>query len=244
MISKGIFYVKDFFTMNRFKTRQELINQYGSYNGLDIDFNAVKIALAKKEIDFITNPNTDHVTIQKREEKNTRKEYYNDVKEKRKPEHIERFWAHKGANFNKNYWEIPFICTSEVRLRVLQWKIIHNIYPTNILLQKMKISDSNKCKTCGEIDYSEHFFFHCKQIKNIWKEIETIILYRTNKNIKLTMIDAMLGIQCLDGTNKNEIKWINEIILVGKMVISKFKYGMYKFPLELLTKELELRKLK
>ena len=107
----------------------------------------------------------------------------------------------------------------------------------------MKISDSNKCTTCGEIDYSEHFFYHCKQIKNLWKEIENIIRNRTKKTINLTMVDVMLGIRNHDSMTKTDMKWANEIILIGKMVISKYKYGSYKFPIELLTNELEIRKL-
>ena len=57
------------------------------------------------------------------------------------------------------------------------------------------------------------------------------------------MIDVMLGIQKHNNVNRIDIKWINEIIVVGKMVISKHKYGSYKFPIELLKNELRLRKL-
>ena len=243
MIARGIFYVKDFFVHNRLKTSQEIRNQYGSYNGLDIDFNAVKIALNNKEIETSFNHSTGF-NIKINTEKNVRKEYYNEIKAKREPSHVERFWNQKGANFDQTYWEIPFKSTSEVRLRVLQWKIIHNIYPTKILLQKMKISDSNKCTICEEIEYSEHFFYHCKQIKDLWKEIESIIRNRTKQNINLTMIDVMLGIRSHDRMTKSDMRWANEIILVCKMVISKYKYGSYKFPLELLINELEMRKLK
>ena len=46
-----------------------------------------------------------------------------------------------GLELNKDVWEISRLCTGETRLRVLQWKILHNICPTNILLCKMKIRD-------------------------------------------------------------------------------------------------------
>ena len=111
-------------------------------------------------------------------------------------------------------------------------------------MQKMKISDTNNCRSCGEIDYSEHFFFHCLDVKNIWKEIEDMILYRTGQQVKLTMIEVMLGIINHKKISKTDLKWVNHIILVGKMVISKYKYGPMKLPLEILSKELDLRKLK
>ena len=71
-----------------------------------------------------------------------------------------------------------------------------------------------------------------------------MILYRTKQNIKLTILDVMLGIISVKDMDKNDLRWVNQIILVGKMVISKFKYGPHKFPIELLKSELELRKLK
>ena len=134
-------------------------------------------------------------------------------------------------------------CTKEVRLRLLQWKIIHNIYPTKILLHKMKIEESPKCITCNEIDYSEHFFYECRQVKPVWNEIEKIIMVKIGKRINLKMRDVMLGIVGLEGVSKSILIEINHIILVGKLVISKFKYGNKKFSINLIKQELRFRKL-
>ncbi|XP_076468368.1 uncharacterized protein LOC143299124 [Babylonia areolata] len=41
-----------------------------------------------------------------------------------------------------------FSCFSETRLKEVQWKILHNIYPTSILLHKMEIMENNKCSIC------------------------------------------------------------------------------------------------
>ena len=52
------------------------------------------------------------------------------------------FWSRKfGLEIDEHIWSIPSLVTKETRLRVLQWKILHNIYPTNILLCKMKVRD-------------------------------------------------------------------------------------------------------
>jgi hypothetical protein len=56
--------------------------------------------------------------------------------------HGRDFWLRKfNVDLDENAWQIPHLVTKEVRLRELQWKINHNIYPTNILLQKMKATE-------------------------------------------------------------------------------------------------------
>eukprot|EP00745_Piridium_sociabile_P027238 TRINITY_DN4391_c0_g1_i5.p1 TRINITY_DN4391_c0_g1~~TRINITY_DN4391_c0_g1_i5.p1 ORF type:complete len:187 (-),score=10.40 TRINITY_DN4391_c0_g1_i5:433-993(-) len=56
------------------------------------------------------------------------------------------FWKRKlNIEMTDKHWNLVFNCTRETRLRVLQWKILHNIYPTNILLNKMGLSNSSQC---------------------------------------------------------------------------------------------------
>lgn len=40
-------------------------------------------------------------------------------------------------------WHIPKTVTRETKLLTLQWKILHKIYPTNILLQRMNLTQKN-----------------------------------------------------------------------------------------------------
>ena len=71
------------------------------------------------------------------------------------------FWKHK---LNVNLQD-PFIiaheCTKETRLKTLQFKFIHNIYPTNILLNKMGLVTTNNYFWCSEVDYIKHAFYQC-----------------------------------------------------------------------------------
>ena len=136
------------------------------------------------------------------------------------------FWLRKlNVVIDKSIWLIPHFATKESRLRELQWKIIHNIYPTNILLQKMKVTDTNKCSTCkDEIDYLEHFFFHCPPVKQFWIEIERFLLSMTGICTQLNVCDVLFGIRYVNLDEKNEIKnTINHVILIGKMCISIYK---------------------
>ena len=50
------------------------------------------------------------------------------------------FWKRKYDTDILNYFGIAVTASKESRLRLIHIKILHNIYPTNILLYKMKIN--------------------------------------------------------------------------------------------------------
>ena len=137
-----------------------------------------------------------------------------------------RFWKRKfNYDIDDKDWQMSFKYTDESRLRVLQWKILHNIYPTNILLCKMRVTENNFCSYCADtVDFIEHFFFFCPVVLKFWKDVEQFLLKRIGINVKLGITDVIFGIK-----DKNEIslesqrKDTNHIILIGKMCISIFK---------------------
>ena len=143
-----------------------------------------------------------------------------------------RFWRNKfGFDLDKDNWKKARQCTKETRLRVLQWKILHNIYPTNIMLCKMKIKDSQNCSYCrNEIDYIEHFFIHCPVVKAFWKEVSQYILTEFDVQIYLADINVLLGVW-LPGIDSLTVNRINHIVLVAKMCISIYKKTESKIPL-------------
>ena len=155
------------------------------------------------------------------------------------------FWNRKlQLNIEKKHWEIANKCTKEVRLRVLHWKIIQNIYPTNVLLKKMRVSNSEMCKFCPqEIDYIEHFFWECQVVKTLWKAIEQTIHFKIAIYIKLDLTDVLFG-YTKNNLNAFEKQELNHIILVGKMCISKYKYGKQFNILCILERELDIRNLR
>ena len=58
------------------------------------------------------------------------------------------FWHRKfKIEIDKHVRSLPLF-VSKTRLLVLQWKLLHNIYPTNILLCKMKERDDQMCSYC------------------------------------------------------------------------------------------------
>ena len=154
------------------------------------------------------------------------------------------FWMRK-YNFDiSNHYIISYNSTKESRLRLLHFKILHNIFPSNILLNRMGIKDSERCDYCGEIDVIEHMFVHCTRLKGFWSMVFNEIFSRTNLRIESTDQNILFGISKTDPpTISNNLKIINHIILIAKMCISKTKFGAVSnlfitFDLELTVTEL------
>ena len=160
--------------------------------------------------------------------------------------YAKRFWEH---NFNivivNNIWKLPLISSKESRLRELQWKILHNIYPTSILLSKMGLKDNNVCAFCdGNVDYIEHFFFYCPKINILWSYVADYFQIRFNIRITFTAEIVLLGLVnktdlCL---NREQWSFLNHLIMIGKMCISKYKYGTPCNLNVMLYRELQLRR--
>ena len=62
----------------------------------------------------------------------------------------------------ENIYMIGRCCTSDNKIKDLQYKVLHRYLPTNDLLYKMEISASNKCSFC-ELYRKDinHLFFEC-----------------------------------------------------------------------------------
>ena len=61
-----------------------------------------------------------------------------------------------GFELNSDTWSNLFVGMKEIKLIHLQWKILHNIFPTNIILKKIGLRQSEICDFCDENDVVEH----------------------------------------------------------------------------------------
>ena len=72
----------------------------------------------------------------------------------------------------KAFYELPFKVTVENKLRSFQFKLIHNIIPTNLSLYKMTIKDSPRCNRClFQNETLFHMFCECPDVKIFWKDV-------------------------------------------------------------------------
>ncbi len=185
-------------------------------------YNALKIALSKSTVHDEERAHTvDGIEV----ENVTKTVLRNVLMKTTGHEDIKQtYWEnkfHQHFDWDKVY-SISFVIMQDSRARELQWKILQAIYPTKVLLCRMKIENSEKCNFCQAVDLIEHFLAECPYISTLWKKVESIISVRLQKKIELNTSQRMLG-YCVQTFEKH--KWINRLIIVAKLCISKYKYG-------------------
>ena len=156
---------------------------------------------------------------------------------------ILNMWKRKfDIDIENEHWLVPTLATRETRLRILQWKCLHNIYPTNVHLFKMKLKNTETCEWCEEIDHSDHAFFYCNKMKPLWNEIENYFSAKTKNIHRIKKQDVMFGILKYQTDLKiKHLNLLNQLILIGKLTISKFRYGNRSDLIYMLHRELMLR---
>ena len=171
-----------------------------------------------------------------------RKYFYNLLRHEGTPLCISRWKRQYNIDINKSHWA-TVNDLKETKLRALAWKVLHNIFPTNILLYKMKLSPSQNCLTCGEIDFVEHFFFNCVKVKPLWNEISKDINVSLGVSVIIKESDVLLGLEKSNRFSSSIHRAINYRIAIGRMVISKFRYGKARNIFEIYETECRLRQL-
>ena len=92
-----------------------------------------------------------------------------------------KFWTKKFPQedcFQKYLLSLNAI--KETKLKVLSFKIFHNIFPTRILLKKFNLVDSELCM-CGQKDFIEHALVECSLLAAFLKDITIVIQQIINK---------------------------------------------------------------
>ena len=154
------------------------------------------------------------------------------------------FWNRKfGIDISRKY-DIALNSVSESRLRLLHFKICHNIWPTNIRLHRMKLIKSEKCEICREPDFLEHFFVNCSKLKDFWKNVFRTINSYTTYKFNEDLLSILFGITQDETTKaaKADLKIANSIILIGKLCISKMRFGHLKDLMLIFDIEFGIRK--
>jgi hypothetical protein len=248
-VSNGFTDVGDLFFDNNYVSLERVANSVGPYGGLVFDYYALLNALPRQwrvanQVDAIGEENPTFcgkplsiITV-----KNARELLI--VRREKQPCCV-NFWQRKFPGFvlDKPIFIIAYRTTNETRLRNLQWKIIHNIYPTSILLSKMGITNSPNCSYCNVTDFIEHFFCTCQVVIPLWKFIEHKASLYADRTIVLSDRQILFGMFQPDFP-KYGISKLNHVILIAKLCISKFKYGNHHNLLLLFQYELKLRGLK
>ena len=93
---------------------------------------------------------------------------------------------------------------------------------------------------CNVIDHVDHFFYSCEKTRTIWDKVNFVISNKLNKNTSLTVTDVLFGVHEKNVSNKDNI-FINHVIAIAKLCISKYRYGNHSNLLFLFDHEFNIR---
>jgi len=102
--------------------------------------------------------------------------------------------------------------TKEEKLRNVQYKILHNIYPTMYHLYKWKIKETANCSICNVTETTLHAIYECPVARQTYKYLESLLSEQAHIQVKLNWKDVLLGIQ----TNTPNKGAINSILIILK----------------------------
>ncbi len=85
--------------------------------------------------------------------------------------------------------------TSEEKIRGLQFKLLHNIYPTMYHLNKWKIKESPNCTYCGTTETTIHAIFECPIAKETINNFIELINEKLQIRIRINKTSILLGIE-------------------------------------------------
>ena len=112
---------------------------------------------------------------------------------------------------------MPSRVTMDTNLRIVQYKILNNVFYLNEKLSKFKIVSSPLCSFCNlENETPIHLFYSCNQRKSFWSKLQELM----NSEILLpqnTPQSAFFGFP----DNKENFEIINHLHLI-------YKYHLFK----------------
>ena len=90
--------------------------------------------------------------------------------------------------------ELPFKVTMENKLRCFQYKVVHNILPSNNNLYKMKLRISPSCDRCSHPHENLfHLLYECPSIQVFWQRLISWWSERRSENVTLSALDILYG---------------------------------------------------
>ena len=111
---------------------------------------------------------------------------------------------------------LPYKITSEPFLQNLQYKILNRILNCNNQLFTLKITESNKCYDCNQIDTLEHHLIHCITSGRIWESLEEWICNNLQINFYIKECELLFRVPF---TNPIDLQLISFFILITKWFI-------------------------
>ena len=228
-IKKGIFYIYDMInengnlqSYNEFCTRFNFSPPFTHYYGI-----IQCIRKKGRNFDFETFIKNQpyfpsHIKILFKSQKGSRDFYDIFIKKSYSKPKSELKWEEElQIRGNTIWWEkankMVKNCSNDCILKWFQYRIIHRILGTNLLLHKIGIKDTNLCTFCNNFPESiSHLFIYCNYSANLWNDIKNWLQAKLNIDISLNDIEIIFNIF-------EENKIISVIICLVKQYLYKQK---------------------
>ena len=140
------------------------------------------------------------------------------------------------------HWPEPFKKIQkiqDVKLKWFQIRIVHRILGTNITLQKMAVTDSNKCSFClMEKEDIQHIFWNCPHVANFWQSFQNVLNDKCD-NISLSLTENIVLFGC-DANFKSD-NLFDLVLLLAKFCIYTCRFDNTKPTVDLFVQKLKAR---
>ena len=203
---KGLMYIHQLFSNQKFKTYQEVEREFGLTK---LRYNSLKIALPQQWKNFFTEhskstyfpipPHNFDQCICKNIS-STSRTVYKYLSEDITTIHYKftKWTQELGEDICENIWSFNQLfldihkLTNVAKYRSFQYRLLQRGLVTNLQLHKWKIMSNNLCSFCHEqVESLSHLFWHCTIVKALWHKVNQYIQaqgYASNTQLSLKNI--------------------------------------------------------
>jgi hypothetical protein len=134
----------------------------------------------------------------------------------------------------KDIFKIPRLIKN-TKIITFQYKVLYNLVPCNLYLNRITKSDTNKCNVCQQLDDIMHYLYECEDLRTFWNTFNR--WWKNFEGDNIILNGKMIWAGVLDDNIKiNEI--LNICIIIAKWHIYKCKLNekqpfFYRFLCEL-----------
>jgi hypothetical protein len=137
----------------------------------------------------------------------------------------------------REQWKTIFLIPKVVKntkIKTFQYKVLFNLIPCNLYLNRIQKSDTDKCDKCGKLDDEIHYFYECNQMMIFWSSFNRWWENMMDQKIYLDQKTILVG----SIEPNDNFESLNACLLIAKWHIYKNKLNnddifFYKFLCEL-----------
>jgi hypothetical protein len=101
------------------------------------------------------------------------------------------------------------------KLRNIYFRLIHNDFFTQERRLKYKLTNSDKCTRCGQVENTKHLMWECKHVRNIWSLYNQLVT-KNGENGKVLTYEQVYGVPTNEADTIIKIKIIQNLIQIDR----------------------------